>query len=100
MKAACFAAIAVALMATGAKACLLPYCNPDWVESCSPAPSCWVNSGQKYLRSICRSYASGKFNSAAEIRKYGWFDDPQNTDGPVDVIVDACRNIGIPIVRP
>jgi hypothetical protein len=56
--------------------------------ACSPAPSCWIEEGPAYLRSICRGYAKdGK--SLREIATF--VDEPKK----IQKFAKACRKVGV-----
>jgi hypothetical protein len=45
------------------------------VRACSPAPSCWIESGPTYLRSVCEGYAKDH-KTLTEIASY--LDEPDD----------------------
>lgn len=57
-------------------------------SACSPAPSCWLEEGPSYVRTICKGYAQ-KGRSVADIR--GFVDEPDK----VQDFVRACKKYGV-----
>jgi len=73
------AALAMSTWSTGALAC-------------SPAPSCWIDEGPSYLRSVCKGYAKdGK--TLGQIASY--LDEPEK----ITEFDRACRRVGVHLKR-
>jgi hypothetical protein len=53
-------------------------------RACSPAPSCWIDEGPSYLRSICKEARDN-----AETLKY--VDEPRK----IPAFKNACKKLGI-----
>jgi hypothetical protein len=56
--------------------------------ACAPAPSCWIEAGPAYLKTICRGYAKDH-RTVAEIATY--LDEPEKTQD----FVKACSKLGV-----
>ena len=54
--------------------------------ACSPAPSCWMEEGQSYLRSVCQSY---KDKTPAQIASY--VEEPEK----VPAFIQACKRLKV-----
>lgn len=58
--------------------------------ACAPAPSCWISSGDAYLRGVCRGYADKQISQIAQ-----WLDEPEK----IDLLVRACARVHAPLRR-
>jgi hypothetical protein len=56
--------------------------------ACAPAPSCWIETGPAYLRSVCRGYAKDH-QSLPQIAKY--LDEPEK----IQDFAKACKKLSI-----
>ena len=56
--------------------------------ACAPAPSCWLEEGPAYVRSICRGYEKDH-RTVADIR--GFVDEPEQ----VPAFIAACKKQGV-----
>jgi hypothetical protein len=56
--------------------------------ACSPAPSCWMESGPGYLRSVCLSYAKDH-QTLKQIAMY--LEEPEK----IAAFGKACKKLGI-----
>lgn len=61
--------------------------------ACSPAPSCWIESGPEYLRAVCAGYAKDG-RTVQEIASY--LDDPKE----IMTFVEACAKLHVYFVAP
>lgn len=73
------------LLLSGAAALAL---TPATAFACAPAPSCWIESGAAYLRSVCRGYAKDDQN-LPQIAKY--LDEPEK----IQEFAKACKKLGV-----
>ena len=55
-------------------------------HACSPAPTCWIDSGPSYLRPLCKEARSN-----AEMLKY--VEEPKK----LPAFVNACKKLGIAV---
>jgi hypothetical protein len=62
----------------------------DPATACSPAPSCWIESGPAYLKDVCKGYARDH-RTASDIE--GYVEEPEK----VGAFVKACGKLGIHI---
>jgi hypothetical protein len=58
------------------------------VHACSPAPSCWIESGPEYLRAVCRGYANDH-RTVTQIASY--LDEPER----IADFVKACGKLRV-----
>jgi hypothetical protein len=56
--------------------------------ACNPAPSCWLDSGREYLRSVCLGYAKDH-QTLKQIAKY--LDEPEK----IAAFGRACQRLNI-----
>lgn len=56
--------------------------------ACAPAPSCWLEEGPSYLRSICRGYAKDN-RTLPQIASF--VDEPEK----VPELAKACKKLGV-----
>jgi hypothetical protein len=61
-------------------------------KACSPAPSCWIESGPSYLRSVCAGYAKDHM-TLAQIAPY--LDEP----GEIAKFGAACEKLYVHIEK-
>jgi hypothetical protein len=58
------------------------------VHACSPAPSCWIESGPVYLRAVCSGYAKDH-QTVTQIASY--LDEPEH----ITEFVKACGKLHV-----
>lgn len=64
---------------------------PGTALACAPAPSCWIDEGPEYLRSVCQGYADDHL-TLSQIATY--LDEPEK----IEDFGLACAKVGVKLV--